>query len=197
MPLLLTRGRLATTLLGVSTLLALSGCNPPNVMPVAPPGMEFRPVVEEREEDRAQALGEMRNTANVMPEAGTTISQIPPAEPTEVGKPRTLESGLIYETTKPGTGEVAASGRNVYVHYTGTLTNGEKFDSSRDSGRPFMFTIGAGGVIRGWDLGVCGMKTGEHRKLTIPPGLAYGNETKGPIPPGSTLLFDIELIKVE
>jgi FKBP-type peptidyl-prolyl cis-trans isomerase len=159
--------------------------------------MEFRPVVEERDEDKAEALGEMRNTANVLPQAGTTVAEVTPAPPTEVGQAKTLESGLVYETLKAGTGEEAKSGRNVHVHYTGTLTDGTKFDSSHDSGRAFQFVIGAGGVIKGWDQGVAGMKVGEMRKLTIPPALGYGSQSQGKIPANSTLLFEIELLKVD
>lgn len=102
------------------------------------------------------------------------------------------------DDVKVGTGAEAKEGSTVKVHYTGTLKNGTKFDSSRDKGEPFEFTIGSGQVIKGWDKGVVGMKVGGQRKLTIPYDLAYGEEGKPPtIPPRSTLLFDIELLEVK
>ena len=96
-----------------------------------------------------------------------------------------------------GEGAEAVSGRGVSVHYTGTLTDGSTFDSSLDRGRPFDFTLGAGMVIEGWDEGVRGMKVGGKRRLTIPPEKAYGERGFGTvIPPGSTLVFEIELLAV-
>src|SRR5262245_33402247 len=96
-----------------------------------------------------------------------------------------------------GTGAEAVGGKNVSVHYTGTLTNGSKFDSSLDRGEPFKFKLGAGQVIRGWDQGVAGMKVGGKRRLTIPPELAYGARGFPPvIPPNSTLIFEVELLDV-
>ncbi len=104
---------------------------------------------------------------------------------------------LQIEEIQVGTGAEAKSGQSVSVHYTGTLTNGSKFDSSRDRKEPFDFQLGAGMVIKGWDQGVAGMKVGGRRKLTIPPELGYGAGGYPPvIPPNSTLIFDIELIEV-
>ena len=96
-----------------------------------------------------------------------------------------------------GTGAEAVAGKRVTVHYVGTLTNGSKFDSSRDRGKGFSFTLGAGEVIAGWDRGVAGMKIGGLRRLTIPPDLAYGDRGFPPvIPPRSTLVFEVELLGV-
>lgn len=111
-------------------------------------------------------------------------------------------SGLGYRDVKVGTGAVAQAGNSVSVHYTGWLQNpdgsaGTKFDSSRDSGKPFQFTLGAGNVIKGWDEGVQGMKVGGQRRLVIPAALGYGQRgAGGVIPPGATLLFDVELLGV-
>jgi FKBP-type peptidyl-prolyl cis-trans isomerase len=95
-----------------------------------------------------------------------------------------------------GTGATAASGDTVTVHYVGTFTNGQKFDSSYDRNQPFVFRVGAGQVIAGWDQGVPGMRVGGKRRLTIPPDLAYGSRGQGPIPPNSTLVFEIELLSI-
>jgi FKBP-type peptidyl-prolyl cis-trans isomerase len=105
---------------------------------------------------------------------------------------------LKITDVKKGSGAEAVDGKKVTVHYTGTLENGTKFDSSRDRGSPFPFVLGSGMVIAGWEQGVKGMKVGGVRKLVIPPNLAYGNRSVGGvIPPNSTLLFEIELLKVE
>jgi FKBP-type peptidyl-prolyl cis-trans isomerase FkpA len=116
----------------------------------------------------------------------------------------TTASGLQYEDTKLGTGEQAAAGQHVSVHYTGwlydpTATNnrGKKFDSSKDRGQPFQFGLGGGQVIRGWDEGVQGMKVGGTRVLTIPADLGYGARgAGGAIPPNATLVFEVDLLGV-
>lgn len=109
----------------------------------------------------------------------------------------TTDTGLAYEDLEVGTGAVPTQGQTVTVHYTGTLENGEKFDSSRDRNRPFSFTIGVGQVIKGWDEGVSTMRVGGRRKLVIPPDLGYGPRgAGGVIPPNSTLIFDVELIRI-
>jgi FKBP-type peptidyl-prolyl cis-trans isomerase FkpA len=108
-------------------------------------------------------------------------------------------SGLIYWDIRVGNGEVAKEGSHVRVHYTGWLTNGKKFDSSVDAGKPFDFTIGNGEVIKGWEEGVAGMRVGGKRQLRIPPDLGYGAEGTpgGPIPPNATLIFDVQLLGVQ
>lgn len=107
----------------------------------------------------------------------------------------TTSSGLIMEDMTAGDGAEARSGQQVTVHYTGWLQNGSKFDSSRDRDEPFVFALGGGRVIRGWDEGVQGMKVGGTRKLTIPPDLGYGARgAGGVIPPNATLIFEVELL---
>ena len=109
----------------------------------------------------------------------------------------TTASGLQIEEIHVGTGETAQAGQFVSVHYTGWLTDGRKFDSSKDRDEPFEFSLGGHMVIAGWDEGVQGMKVGGVRKLTIPPQLGYGARgAGGVIPPNATLNFEIELISV-
>lgn len=110
----------------------------------------------------------------------------------------TTPSGLKYNDDQVGGGASPQKGQRVSVHYTGWLTDGTKFDSSRDRGQPFQFTIGHGEVIKGWDEGVASMKVGGKRKLTIPPELGYGARgAGGVIPPNATLVFDVELLDVK
>ena len=107
----------------------------------------------------------------------------------------TTASGLQFEELTVGSGNSATAGQKVSVHYTGWLTNGTKFDSSKDRGEPFIFPLGKGHVIKGWDEGVAGMKVGGKRKLTIPPQLGYGARgAAGVIPPNATLVFEVELL---
>ncbi|CAN5768200.1 hypothetical protein BH24GEM1_BH24GEM1_17640 [soil metagenome] len=107
-------------------------------------------------------------------------------------------SGLQYQEMATGTGPEATPGQIAVVHYTGWLTDGTKFDSSRDRGQPFSFPLGGGQVIAGWDQGVAGMKVGGRRKLVIPPELGYGPMGSPPvIPPAATLVFDVELLELQ
>ena len=113
------------------------------------------------------------------------------------GRFRTTPSGLRVASLKEGSGAMAANGMKIKVRYTGWLESGKKFDSSIPRNQPFEVTLGAGQVIKGWEEGLLGMKPGEQRQLVIPPDLAYGNRKVGSIPPGSTLIFNIEVVSVE
>jgi FKBP-type peptidyl-prolyl cis-trans isomerase len=130
--------------------------------------------------------------------AASGRAQADTSSPTKVtGKPKTTSSGLQYWDIVVGTGATAVAGKPVKVHYTGWLTNGKKFDSSVDRGQPFVFPLGGGQVIKGWDEGVAGMKVGGKRQLRIPPELGYGARgAGGAIPPNATLIFDVELLEV-
>lgn len=109
----------------------------------------------------------------------------------------TTASGLIVEDLTVGAGDLASAGQRVTVHYTGWLTDGTKFDSSKDRNDPFAFPLGGRRVIAGWDEGVQGMRVGGVRKLTIPPALGYGARgAGGVIPPNATLVFEVELLGV-
>lgn len=110
---------------------------------------------------------------------------------------RITDSGLKIEEQAEGSGPEAVAGNQVTVHYTGWLTDGRQFDSSRERNEPFRFPLGGGRVIRGWDEGVAGMRVGGIRKLTIPPHLAYGAAgAGGVIPPNATLVFEVELLGI-
>ena len=127
----------------------------------------------------------------------SSSADIPVTPTVDSSQVKMTATGLGIEELRVGTGATAEAGRVVAVHYTGWLTNGSKFDSSRDGGGPYVFPLGQGRVIAGWDEGVSGMKVGGRRKLIIPSSLAYGDQSPGAgIPPGATLVFDVELCEV-
>jgi len=123
-------------------------------------------------------------------------STAPPAASSQASEGHQTASGLIILDTAEGHGPAAQAGDTVLVHYTGKLADGTVFDSSYPRGAPFKFQLGDGQVIKGWDEGIAGLKPGGKRKLTIPPGLGYGENGSGPIPPNATLYFDVELVTV-
>lgn len=132
-------------------------------------------------------------SAGATPTVGNAPGIPPLAGPVQQGA-----NGLQYIEELPGTGAVVQPGQRVTVHYTGWLTSGRKFDSSRDRGQSFAFTVGAREVIAGWDQGVAAMQVGGKRRLILPPGLAYGAGGRPPIiPANATLIFDVEVLAAQ
>lgn len=146
-------------------------------------------------------------SSNTPPPESGQASTPPPTQTTTTNEKKEVNmneettaqtTGLKKEIIKEGTGPVAKAGDTVEVHYTGTLENGSKFDSSLDRGQPFSFPLGQGMVIKGWDEGVAGMKVGEKAKLTIPASLGYGANGYPPVIPGNaTLIFEVELLGIK
>lgn len=189
-----------TLSIGVALSLFVWGCGPPEMVPVVLPGSKRIVVIPEHEQ--GVALGEqMQRGAIQPPTTNAADPSIPLAEPTKVGESLTTADNIKYETIRQGTGTQAKTGSLVRVHYDGSLTNGAQFDSSRGRGEPYTFRIGVnepGTPIRGWHLGISGMRVGEMRRLTIPPELAYGDQGQPPqIPPKATLVFELELMSAE
>jgi FKBP-type peptidyl-prolyl cis-trans isomerase FkpA len=187
---------LKTTVLFLSLAFLLSACSATaNKSKTNPTNNQNMPQNQTQiNKDQLNIAGQ--NPAN-NPNAGGQNQNI--AEPAENSSPSSLTTvnELQSEDIQVGTGTEAKAGNMVTVHYTGTLTDGKKFDSSIDRGQAFTFNLGAGQVIKGWDQGVVGMKVGGKRKLTIPASLAYGDKgAGGVIPPGATLVFEIELLDV-
>ena len=141
--------------------------------------------------------GESTNSTSIAQEQ---VIELPPQDIQVSDEDTTMNEAvteLLIEDTEEGTGAEAQAGDTISVHYTGTLLNGTKFDSSVDRGTPFTFELGAGDVIAGWDQGLVGMKVGGKRKLTIPADLAYGDVSPSPlIPAGSVLVFEVELLEI-
>jgi FKBP-type peptidyl-prolyl cis-trans isomerase FkpA len=146
--------------------------------------------------------GAAQPAASAVAHSSAPVADNPAPVPGETPPPGTklhkLPSGLVYQDLVIGNGRMADPGLNVLVHYTGWLTDGTKFDSSRDRGQPYPFVLGTGTVIAGWEEGIKGMRVGGRRKLTIPPDLGYGARgSQGVIPPNATLIFDVELVGVK
>jgi peptidylprolyl isomerase len=146
----------------------------------------------------ADAAATLNLSATQIAQAATDLTPTAPSEPAMADETLvTTDSGLQYVDLVEGTGAMPQPGQRVTVHYTGTLEDGTKFDSSRDRGRPFTFQIGVGQVIKGWDEGVGTMRVGGQRQLVIPAELGYGSRgAGGVIPPNATLLFDVELLRI-
>ncbi len=142
------------------------------------------------------------------PTNAANLATVPTLERADAGSSKPKDNPLASEPRpmsnleiiddEIGTGQEAKAGDKVHVHYTGTLVDGSKFDSSRDRGQPFAFTLGVGQVIKGWDQGVKGMKEGGKRRLVIPPDMGYGASGMPPvIPPSAVLKFEVELVRVD
>jgi FKBP-type peptidyl-prolyl cis-trans isomerase len=178
--------------LAVATALALAACQPAPELDPGSPGSPGSPASSPGPGPAADDPGATGNT----PPAGSTLTETLASRNPATTR-RTTPSGLQIEVLAKGSGSAAAPEHTVVVHYTGTLTDGTKFDSSVDRGEPFEFLLGAGRVIKGWDEGVAGMKVGEKRRLVIPPSLGYGEAGAGDaIPPNATLIFEVELLGI-
>lgn len=196
------------TVLPVLAAIFFAGCNKSKSEQAAPGDSEHRQLraapatgtTAGSETENAVTAGPTRKPALPGPGGGPTppwVTVGPALSPD--AKVETATSGLKYIDLTVGTGASPRRGDTVEVHYTGWLTDGKKFDSSKDRGQPFSFTLGMGEVIKGWDEGVASMKVGGRRKLVIPSDLAYGarNIGNGLIPPNSTLIFEVELLRVK
>jgi FKBP-type peptidyl-prolyl cis-trans isomerase len=176
-----------------------TGCEGPNMVPTAPPGIEyheFLPQKKQADEDLPQAQGETRGAVKAA--TATIVPDLVPAPPTALGETKTTKSGVKYETLKEGTDPVAKAGDHLKLHYTGTLEDGKIFETTSKDKTPKSITIGVGVMIKGWDEGVPGMKVGERRKLWIPANAGYGALGKpGVIPVNAPLIFEIELVGIE
>jgi len=148
--------------------------------------------------NKAKTASKVSDTDSLLNSQGVTATPIASVTKSE-GEWLKLESGLEIQDVIVGSGQEAKDGDIVVAHYLGTLVNGKKFDSSYDRGQPFSFILGGGMVIKGWDLGVLGMKVGGKRKLVIPPDLGYGKRGAGggAIPADATLFFEIELVGIQ
>lgn len=147
-------------------------------------------------------LSQAADRTTQLASAGLVVVEGDTKEATEVAVKRSIDQNgklknMVIDDVKIGTGEAVEQGDTVSVHYVGTLQNGQEFDNSRKRGEPFSFKVGAGQVIQGWEEGLVGMQVGGQRILVIPPELAYGDATIGPIPASSTLIFAIELVEIK
>jgi FKBP-type peptidyl-prolyl cis-trans isomerase len=183
---------IVSSVLAALLLCLLSACAPYNQESSPPPSTPTPSPIQGVQTAVSQATPPPSNCPDEAVQVPASIPGIPdlPAGTKFVTTP----SGLQYADVTPGSGPTASAGRTAVVQYTGWLTDGKKFDSSRDRNQPFSFPLGVGQVIKGWDEGVAGMHTGGQRRLIVPPNLGYGvRGAGGVIPPCATLIFDVEL----
>jgi peptidylprolyl isomerase len=145
----------------------------------------------------AQTQTATRPTAATQRRTGPIKRRRKPVTPATTSLVQTLPSGLSYIITRLGEGRQPLPGEKVIVNYTGLLSSGVKFDSSLDRGQPFVFDLGKGQVIKGWDEGIGKLRVGDQATFIIPPQLAYGEKGRGPIPPNATLIFIVELVAIQ
>jgi hypothetical protein len=189
---------MVAVLAGAGLCMICIGCHEPEgFVPSTPPGLDYRSLEQVKEKNEPEALGEQGSVTVSSSTQSPILPGLVPADPTPLGETKTTPGGVKYETLKEGTGAVAKAGQRLTVHYTGTLDDGRKFDSSHDRKEPATFEIGTGKVIKGWDEAVPGMKIGERRKMTIPPALGYGALGSGSsVPPNASLTFVVDLLDV-
>jgi len=153
-------------------------------------------IVDQGKQNSAMASPVSASAMTEASESGTLVA-LSLEDVAEKEDVKTTESGLRYVDIEEGEGATPKEGQTVVVHYTGSLADGTKFDSSRDRDRPFSFKLGEGQVIKGWEEGISTMQVGGRRQLIIPPELGYGQRgAGGVIPPNATLIFDVELLKI-
>ncbi|MFH1832690.1 MAG: FKBP-type peptidyl-prolyl cis-trans isomerase [Candidatus Levyibacteriota bacterium] len=166
-------------------------------------GLLIREQILNRIQNSGQTLGEVTLPSPIKSQPTTAQNSVSIPSPTQVLADSAMQSAssastLKIQDIKIGTGKEAKTGDTILINYTGTLTDGKKFDSSYDTGKPIEVQIGVGNVIKGWDMGVIGMKVGGQRRLIIPPNLGYGPQgIRDVIPPNATLIFDLELVDVK
>lgn len=184
--------------LGLVLALAQTGCEPPEGITTATPPGAIIPRTPPEGEQPAEALGEAAIASGKIhgEAAAPKPAPVTPALPTAKGETKTTKGGVKYETLKQGTGEELKQAVVALVHYEGKLEDGTIFDSSRKKGEPLKIYLGTGQLIRGWEEGLPGMRVGEVRKLVVPPGMGYGDVKHGTIPPHSTLIFEVELVRL-
>jgi FKBP-type peptidyl-prolyl cis-trans isomerase len=180
-------------------VLVQAGCEEPEqIVPTTPPGAVI-PREPPDKDDPAQAQGESIAIApKSTGESGSKPTAYVPSPPTPLGVSKTTKGGVRYETLKEGNGTELRPGQAAEFYYTGKLQDGSVFDSrTKANGGPAQFTIGGPrGLIKGWEEGLPGMREGETRKLIIPPSMGYGDQQQPGIPPKSTLIFEVELVRI-
>jgi FKBP-type peptidyl-prolyl cis-trans isomerase len=175
--------------------MVVTGCEDPQIVPVAPPGAIIPRTSPD--ETPAVAQGEMIAPALAASTGTVKASDYTPATPTAKGQTKTTEHGVKYETIREGIGPESKPGQSIRVHYVGKLENGDVFDTTRNGGPPRLVTIGEKDQLKAWTEAIPGMRVGEIRKLIVPPELGFGAAGRAPsVPSNATLIFEIELLDI-